>query len=39
MDNEIEQTIKGLQENQETAIKLLKENVEFKKKHKKQKNI
>lgn len=28
---EIEQTIKGLQENQETAIKLLEENVELKK--------
>lgn len=29
--NITEQTIKGLQENQETAIKLLEENVELKK--------
>ena len=28
---ELEQTIKGLQENQDTAIKLLEENVELKK--------
>ena len=32
--NEIEETIKGLQENQETAIKLLQENVELKKQKK-----
>ena len=30
-NEEIEQTIKGLQDNQETAIKLLQENVDLKK--------
>ena len=32
--NEIEETIKGLEENQEQAIRLLNENVELKKKNK-----